>query len=296
MINENTSSHAIDSSEIYRGQKHDDSTLLSDASEDVMVLGQCILESRRPSEQSEWVSTAMIGSEFHSLSTRRQSDGPVVNQEARKKRFQEARETAIRQDYVELGRKKLNSSSPDPEFVPFSKTTNEAMLRGELSTETYIRLLPPGEEFVFGSMNSDHELLTLPESDPIEKSNALTGRYLFCSNFPVKTRVADLLDFFEGTLHCPVEHMELEHFEWNDVPTIAAHIRFVFPDSLRSILKIAKHPDRLRYQGRIIYASLDHTKLSTVLARTGKANMDEGLCYQRTVNSLSRGSIESSER
>lgn len=236
----------------------------NDTAKDTMILCECVLEGTEEDDNGcEWINAGGVGSRFQSK---------VPPSEERSARFKEARNTAIEQGLIELGRRRLDSKANVYVTVAMSSNQN-AWSRPGLSSELYIRLLPLGREKVTeyraaakrrsnsvegnGSLNDDIMNHLVRENGRQDSMDSLSQtQYIHITMLPRDTDGEELKGYFLSSLGCSVKITELKQFLSHIGPAMSAKIECASKEDASKLLKRAQSTG-LIYRGKKIFAAPD---------------------------------------
>jgi hypothetical protein len=185
-------------------------------------------------------------------------------------RFKNARDAAIIDGLIEMGRRRINtaqSGSDTTEYVavPLARVSPTKSDTPRLSTETYLHLLPLGLALALQSQPTNGR--STPGEGPTMDKNvtepSIAQRCVFVNNFPLETEATQLVKFFETTNDCQVERIELEQGNWNRSMCISAHIQFTTSHQASAFLQQCK-TSGLIYRGRRLFVVVDRTTPESV--------------------------------
>ena len=298
--NNKPSGNTFHKNDTYRSN---DKNNYSDSANDTALLCQSILDLDSSSSSSQqqhqagsndaWIGGGAVGQFFrvklpnHVLET--------LTKEEISMRFRTARDTAIMNGLVEMGRRKMdsvvttttssasgtttNTSSTTDDYTyvvvplmptkPYSSANAALDATAKLSKETYLRLLPEGRELALSTKqepsslvaaNGNDESSTSKEKNLADNMKSSTVRQcVFLNNVADSTGSTQLAEFFETTVeNIQVDRIELEPSNWKGSVCLAAHVQFSNPQQAKAVLAYSKATG-LIHRGRHLYAKPDRT-------------------------------------
>lgn len=219
------------------------------------------------SDQDEWVSAGQVGISFRSFLPNQHSG--MATKEENSLRFKNARDTAVIEGLIEIGRRRLDTLSTKEGKYEYVVVPLNAPWKSDsgLSPEMYLRLLPSGRELALQAKPENDDLsLSTPTTGHDNKDSSVAMLCVFFNNIPPATVATQLVDFLEMTFDYAVERVELEENNWKGSMCTAAHIQFPTSNQASTILKLSK-TSGLIYRGRRLFAVADRTTPDEVASR-----------------------------
>jgi hypothetical protein len=211
-------------------------SVCSDVDNDRSLFCAVLYKMCPPTNSATWHATGLVGTNFQKKLKCTTEEG--------KDRFRNSRDEVITEGLVEMGRRKLESSSKDIVVAPYF-SGNAVPKR--LSSENYLRLTEKGTALGKEVIESYH--LNLNFAAP--SKNLKTTVYI--SNLPRNVQVNALVEFIEQTFQLVVQRACVDPL-CPAAKVASAHIEFQTEQEAKKIFELSKAQDDagLVYAGRAL--------------------------------------------